>query len=146
MVPNQRQAFFARFSRDASSVIRDLHLPRPPQILLTGSLRGRTALASAVRNNHASLVGLARPSVVQPMYPRIILDESISTEDIPFPFEPRLPRIPSKIVGGGISTFWYCYEMMRIARLRGRAYEVSQASYIWRILYLYIYSLFLFRS
>jgi hypothetical protein len=79
------------------------------------------------------------------MYPRLILDDTIAPEDILFPFEPSLPRIAvSKLVGGSIGTIWYCYEMIRIAGLRGRVYTPSGAPAAWRLLYLYIYSIFLF--
>jgi hypothetical protein len=79
------------------------------------------------------------------MYPRVILDDSIGADDIPFPFEPSLPKLAiSKLAGGSVGTIWYCYEMMRIAGLRGRVYTPSGAPVVWRLLYLYIYSLFFF--
>ena len=45
---------------------------------------------------------LGKTSVVQLTYPRMILDENISTDDIRFPLEPCLTKIPSKVVGGGL--------------------------------------------
>lgn len=137
-----RQAFFSGFSRRASAALEDL--PQAPLILLTGSLRGRAALASAIRNNHADLVGLARPSVVMPSLPRFMLDDQLRVEEVPVSFEPKIPKISiSKLVGGSIGTMWYCYEMARIASRKGKGYSPSSTSAILRVIYCYLVAIYL---
>jgi hypothetical protein len=139
---SKRQAFFSGFSRRASAALRDL--PQAPLILLTGSLRGRTALASAIRNQHADLVGMARPSVVLPSLPLFLLNERLSVEEIPIPFEPTLPNVSiPKLIGGGIGTIWYCYEMARVAQWKGGMYKHSSTPALLRLIYCYFAALYL---
>ncbi len=149
-ISNKRQAFFSTYSRLATQIITSLPLVTrsAPHILLTGSLRTRGALASAVRNGHASLVGMARPSVVMPSYPRFLLDERLKAEEVPSLYEPTLPKLGiSKLAGGSVGTVWYCFEMLRIARRGhggGGGYEPSWVPAVLRLVYCYLYSIYLY--
>lgn len=141
---SRRQAFFYKFSRRALKAIQSLPIHKAPLVLLTGSLRGRSSMASAIRNQHADLVGSGRPSVVCPSLPTYVLDEQVEDKEIPEIVEPILPLffIP-QLVGASIRTMWYCYEMARIAASKGRGYTPSNTWAWWRVIYCYLYALLL---
>ncbi|PVG01411.1 FMN-linked oxidoreductase [Serendipita vermifera] len=155
---SKRQAFFSTFARKAFSAIQDGAkvkrgiIRSPPLVLLTGSLRGRTSMAAAIRNQHTSLIGLARPSVVLPSYPHYLMNESLQNEDVPVPYEPTIPPslFVTKFVGAGFGTMWYCYEMRRIAEFELKkgssadAFRHSPAPALWRLLHCYFMSIYVF--
>ncbi|BGP55352.1 hypothetical protein JCM8202v2_002952 [Rhodotorula sphaerocarpa] len=84
--PSAREAFFDSFSQRARWVISTLPagtLPSPPPlILLTGGLRTRSGIASALSSASktpptADLVGLGRPAAADPLLPRKLLAPSV---------------------------------------------------------------------
>ncbi|KAG8752187.1 hypothetical protein FRC14_007268 [Serendipita sp. 396] len=148
---SKRQAFFLHFAQKASLMVEKVASEltiSPPAILLTGSLRGQASIASVLHKNEASLIGIARPAVVLPSYPRFLMDESLPPEAIPTPFEPTLPKLRvSKLAGASVNTMWYCYEMKRLAgfTLQGSTleYRPSKAPALWRVLICYLSALWL---
>ncbi|KAG8817730.1 hypothetical protein FRC17_011125 [Serendipita sp. 399] len=149
---SKRQAFFLRFAQRASSTVEMVASKlgiQPPAILLTGSLREQASIASVLRKKEASLIGIGRPSVVLPSYPRFLIDERIPPEDIPTPFEPVLPKLGiSKLAGASVNTMWYCYEMKRLANsmLNGRIsddHQPSNTPALWRVVSCYLSALWL---
>ncbi|KAG8881025.1 hypothetical protein FRB98_004591 [Tulasnella sp. 332] len=133
---NPRQAFFSSFSRIAMEALPQTE--KMPMILLTGSLRTQTLMAHSVRARHANLIGIGRPSVLYPNYPRIILKSGldhasvtsdpfadrcssenssaanrIHYEEAPTPAWSRV--LNTSLVGAGIGTAWHCALMGRIA-------------------------------
>lgn len=74
-VNNPREAFFAAFSEQAKSVAG------PMKIMVTGGLRTRTGMAELLRSGSADLLGLGRPTCIEPDLPRKLLDPSIPDQD-----------------------------------------------------------------
>lgn len=147
---SKRQAFFSQFARLANEAVSKppkllvSNSYKPPLILLTGSLRGRSSIAAVLHNQHASLIGLARPSVVLPDYPRYLMDSSCPSAHVPTPFEPTLPKLSiSKLAGASVNTMWYCYEMGRLSHLGSSAYRPSKVPALWRVVHCYLTALFL---
>ncbi|KAG9034008.1 hypothetical protein FRB95_013983 [Tulasnella sp. JGI-2019a] len=127
---NPRQAFFSRFSRLAMEVLSP-RTEKTPMIVLTGSLRTQSLMAETIRAQHADLVGIGRPSVVYPNFPRIILSSKVTppveygqSTDLSDPnhiyyAEPPSPAwlklVNTSLIGAGIGTAWHCALMSRIA-------------------------------
>lgn len=71
-----REAFFIDFA-----TIVKAHFPLVP-LMLTGGLRSRLGMNSAIQGGSCDMVGLARASVLEPLLPRnIILNTAISDHD-----------------------------------------------------------------
>ncbi|KAG8948324.1 hypothetical protein FRC04_009819 [Tulasnella sp. 424] len=115
-----RQAFFAKFSRLALKA-----LPQGdgmPVIMLTGSLRTKEVMTRTIRDGHAHLIGIGRPAVICPSYPRVLLQppSSNAPEDaglLKFPDPPSplwLKVLNTGLIGAGINTAWHCALMWRI--------------------------------
>lgn len=69
-----RQAFFARFAREARDAIhaRASSSPRHPLILLTGGMRSPEVFEDALSQGHADLIGIGRGSVLAPKLPLLL--------------------------------------------------------------------------
>ncbi|KAK7591641.1 hypothetical protein V3481_006284 [Fusarium oxysporum f. sp. vasinfectum] len=66
-----REAFFIDFANAIRSELPDV------PIMLTGGFRTRQGMEAAVKGGSCDLVGLARPSVIDPALPKKVLDTSI---------------------------------------------------------------------
>ncbi|KAF5710355.1 NADH oxidase [Fusarium mundagurra] len=66
-----REAFFIDFANTIRSELPDV------PIMLTGGFRTRQGMEAAVKGGSCELVGLARPSVIDPALPKKVLDTSI---------------------------------------------------------------------
>ncbi|KAF5268751.1 hypothetical protein FOXYS1_323, partial [Fusarium oxysporum] len=66
-----REAFFVDFANAIRSELPDV------PIMLTGGFRTRQGMEAAVKGGSCDLVGLARPSVIDPALPKKVLDTSI---------------------------------------------------------------------
>ena len=116
-----RQAFFSSFSRKALEVTRSSN--SPPLIILTGSLRTRKVMASSIRNDHTQLIGIGRPSILQPSFASALRNPNLSEEDVQPPQEPNVPDLNiSPLIGSGLATLWYCWAMGQI--VKGREADV----------------------
>ena len=99
--------------------------PSHALVLLSGSLRTRASLLSALDSTApaADLLGFGRPAVLHPCLPNTHLLASLPT-DVPahriarFAFWSALVSLGGrvKIVGGGVGTLWWDWQMGRIAR------------------------------
>jgi hypothetical protein len=69
-----RQAFFARFARNARDAIhaQTSSSSRHPLVLLTGGMRSPEVFEDALSQGHADLVGIARGSVLAPRLPLLL--------------------------------------------------------------------------
>lgn len=96
-----REAWFQEYAEAVRSVFT-----RP--IMLTGGLRSRTGMESALGSGAADVVGLARPLAFEPDLPRRLLegtsDRADPLEDV---FRQDLPR--------GAETAWYAAQLLRLA-------------------------------
>ncbi len=70
-----REAFFLEFA----SAVRS----RYPSVvlMLTGGFRSRAGAEYALSQNACDLVGIGRPAAVDPAFPRLFLDESLSEDE-----------------------------------------------------------------
>jgi hypothetical protein len=69
-----RQAFFARFAREARDTIhaQASSSPHHPLVLLTGGMRSPEVFENALSQGHADLVGIGRGSVLAPRLPLLL--------------------------------------------------------------------------
>ncbi|KAF4339716.1 NADH oxidase [Fusarium beomiforme] len=101
-----REAFFIDFANAIRS-----ELPEVP-IMLTGGFRTRQGMEAAVKGGSCDLVGLARPSVLDPALPKKVLDTSIP-EHGALAYAKRIEAwswakyTGIKAIGMGAETLWY---------------------------------------
>lgn len=105
-----REAFFLDFAREARKRFPSLVL------MLTGGFRTRNGINAALEGGVCDLVGIGRPAVLRPDFPRLIMDDSYSDQEtglvfpkVPVPFLARLLQI--KMLGGGAETVGFTYEL-----------------------------------
>ncbi|OAQ99652.1 hypothetical protein LLEC1_04836, partial [Akanthomyces lecanii] len=102
-----REAFFLDFANSIRKTFPKLHL------MVTGGFRSRLGLEYAVKSGACDLVGIGRPSVVEPRLPRtIIFNRDVSDEDARLPTksfsQATLSRwLGVKALGGGTETLGY---------------------------------------
>lgn len=118
-----REAFFLDFASAIRQTFPKLFL------MVTGGFRSRLGLEHAVKSGACDLVGIGRPSVVEPRLPRsIVFNAEISDEDAKLPtkrFEQAaLSRwFGMKGLGGGTETLGYVGEIHRMQK-NATAYAV----------------------
>lgn len=98
-----REAFFIDFARETRKRFPRLIL------LLTGGFRTRKGIEAALKGDVCDLVGIGRPAVLRPDFPRLVMDDVYSDQEakvvfrkVPVPFLARLLQI--RILGGGAET------------------------------------------
>lgn len=111
-----REAFFLEFATAVRS--------RYPSVvlMLTGGFRTRAGAEYALSQNACDLVGIGRPAAVDPAFPRLFLDGSLSEEEaqmelkkINLPFWAKC--IPIVAITAGAETvcffffFYFCLEV-----------------------------------
>ncbi|KAI9167973.1 NADH oxidase 3 [Paramyrothecium foliicola] len=71
-----REAFFLEFAQTIRSQFKDVPL------MVTGGFKSRNGIEAAISNGDCDLVGLGRPSVINPLLPEtIIFNKEISNDD-----------------------------------------------------------------
>jgi 2,4-dienoyl-CoA reductase-like NADH-dependent reductase (Old Yellow Enzyme family) len=96
-----REAWFQAYAETVRAVFT-----RP--IMLTGGLRSRRGMESALESGAADVVGLARPLAFEPDLPRQLMDGSRNRADpLDDVFRSGLPR--------GAETAWYAAQLLRLA-------------------------------
>jgi 2,4-dienoyl-CoA reductase-like NADH-dependent reductase (Old Yellow Enzyme family) len=100
-----REAFFIEFANAIRSEIRG-QVP----LMVTGGFRSRRAMEAAVAEGYCDLVGIARPSVIAPAFPKeTILNLEVDDDEAKI----ELPKITAgnlfsfldiKFVGAGVET------------------------------------------
>lgn len=109
-----REAFFLEFSKEVRKRHPDLVL------MLTGGFRTRAGAEAAIRDGACDLVGIGRPAAVNPKFPRLLLDESVSDQEAQMPLHkapiPWYARfLPPHFIGAGAETVslfvggFFCY-------------------------------------
>ncbi|OJJ03847.1 hypothetical protein ASPVEDRAFT_85271 [Aspergillus versicolor CBS 583.65] len=109
-----REAFFIDFARETRKRLPQLVL------LLTGGFRTRKGIEAALKSGVCDLVGIGRPAVLRPDFPRLVMDDVYSDQEakvvfrkVPVPFLARLLQI--RILGGGAETQYFQSQIHRIA-------------------------------
>ncbi|KZL83308.1 hypothetical protein CI238_09835 [Colletotrichum incanum] len=114
-----REAFFIEF---ANAIRHEIpHIP----VMVTGGIRSRKGMEAIVSGNSCDLVGLARPSVINPMLPKEIIlnpevpdDEAVADAKRLDPW--RISKYTSmKAIGTGRETLWYTKQIRRIGSQHG---------------------------
>ncbi|KAJ5572625.1 hypothetical protein N7450_009609 [Penicillium hetheringtonii] len=110
-----REAFFLDFATQARKRF-------PKQILmLTGGFRTRRGIEAAFQAGVCDLVGIGRPAVLNPDFPRLMIDDLIYSDHqaqvifskVQVPLLARLLKI--RILGGGAETQYFRDQIQRIA-------------------------------
>lgn len=111
-----REAFFLDFATETRKRFPNLIL------LLTGGFRTRKGIEAALKGGVCDLVGIGRPAVLNPDFPRLIMDDIYSDKEarvvfskVPIPFLVRLLRI--RMLGGGAETVSYLMIIPRLPRI-----------------------------
>ena len=101
-----REAFFLDFATEARKRFPNLIL------LLTGGFRTRKGIEAALKDGVCDLVGIGRPAVLRPQFPKLIMNDTHSDQEarmvfskVPIPFLARLLQI--RMLGGGAETVGY---------------------------------------
>lgn len=79
-------------------------------------------MTRTIRDGHAHLIGIGRPAVICPSYPKVLLQppSSNALEDVglvKFPDPPSpfwLKILNTGLIGAGLNTAWHCALMWRI--------------------------------
>lgn len=95
-----REAFFLSFATETRTRFPNLIL------MLTGGFRTRAGAEDAIKQNACDIIGIGRPAAVNPKFPQLLLDESLSDEEAGLPLKkvglPWYVRIlPIKAIGAG---------------------------------------------
>ncbi|KAK2042910.1 FMN-linked oxidoreductase [Colletotrichum somersetense] len=113
-----REAFFFDFS----SAVRQA-LPSVP-LLLTGGFRSRAGMEAALKAGCCDLVGLARPSVLDPLLPRRVLLNPDVEDGEAVAYAKKIPegtlakKLGVKLIGVGTERDWYVGNMHRIGAVK----------------------------
>lgn len=114
--PESGEAFFLDFATQARKRFPNLIL------LLTGGFRTRKGIEAALKDGVCDLVGIGRPAVLRPDFPRFIMDDIYSDQEarvvfpkVPIPFLARLLQI--RMLGGGAETVGYILIIPRLPRI-----------------------------
>ena len=95
-----REAFFLSFATETRARFPNLIL------MLTGGFRTRAGAEDAIKQNACDIIGIGRPAAVNPKFPQLLLDESLSDGEAGLPLKkvglPWYARlIPIKVIGAG---------------------------------------------
>ncbi|KAJ0416738.1 hypothetical protein BJY00DRAFT_303946 [Aspergillus carlsbadensis] len=109
-----REAFFLDFAVQTRKRFPDITL------LLTGGFRTREGIEAALKAGVCDLVGIGRPAVLRPDFPRLLTDSAYTDQEarvvfpkVPVPFLARLLQI--KVLGGGAETEYFRGQIHRLA-------------------------------
>ncbi|KAJ6134404.1 hypothetical protein N7523_000726 [Penicillium sp. IBT 18751x] len=110
-----REAFFLEFAHEVRKRHPDLVL------MLTGGFRSRAGAEAAVKDGACDLVGIGRPSAVDPGFAGKLLDEGVKDEDavlllekVPTPW--FLGWLPRNLIGAGAESTYYAGQITRLAK------------------------------
>ncbi|KIJ55026.1 hypothetical protein M422DRAFT_24885 [Sphaerobolus stellatus SS14] len=130
---SSREAFFASFSRQ---VLKDLSSPNDkprPLILLTGGLRTPSQLSHAIKERHADILGLGRPSVLCPDLPRQLspaLFRGHKGIEYPDALLAKPAWTPS-LYGASLNTSWYTMAQRRLAQGKQINFQLGPGGATW---------------
>jgi 2,4-dienoyl-CoA reductase-like NADH-dependent reductase (Old Yellow Enzyme family) len=110
-----REAFFLDYARAVRA--------RYPNVILmvTGGFRSREGMAAALESNACDIIGVGRPSCIDPHWPKnVILNKDVKDKDARMETPLVKPNwlvsmIPVKLVGVGVDTMFYGGQIIRLA-------------------------------
>ncbi|EST07815.1 NADH:flavin oxidoreductase/NADH oxidase, N-terminal [Kalmanozyma brasiliensis GHG001] len=129
----KREAFFQNFARRCRSTLPE---GSRLKIILTGGLRSRHGIASAINpdDGAADMACLGRPAAVFPALPLRLTDTSIDdaspeagTPEFKVPAVTSLALVPIKIVGAGWGTLWHTFHMAQT--VLGKSDNLDKSTY-----------------
>ncbi|KGO62592.1 Aldolase-type TIM barrel [Penicillium expansum] len=110
-----REAFFLEFSKE----VRQRHTGLV--LMLTGGFRTRAGAEAAIRDDACDLVGIGRPAAINPRFPHLLLDESVSDEEaqlvlnkVAVPWYTRF--LPLHLIGAGAESTYYSAQIQKLAK------------------------------
>jgi 2,4-dienoyl-CoA reductase-like NADH-dependent reductase (Old Yellow Enzyme family) len=102
-----REAFFLDFATQTRKRFPNLIL------MVTGGFRTRKGIETALKGGVCDLIGIGRPAVLSPDFPRLMMDDTYSEEQaqvvfskVQIPLSARLLKI--RMFGGGAETVSTC--------------------------------------
>ncbi|MGI9305974.1 MAG: NADH:flavin oxidoreductase/NADH oxidase family protein [Gammaproteobacteria bacterium] len=98
-----REAYFLEYARDVKAA---LNIP----VMVTGGFRSAAAMNDAIAGGGADLIGMGRPFIMSPEFPKKLLQgeiESAPAEERNFPPADSLPR--------GAVLNWFCHQLKLLA-------------------------------
>ncbi|KAF5021783.1 hypothetical protein F66182_6158 [Fusarium sp. NRRL 66182] len=106
-----RESFFLEFAREMRAQV-----PNVP-LMVTGGFRTRAGMEAALNEGACDLIGLGRPSIINPSLPlNIVLNKEVKDEDaqvyarrVHTPW--LLKRFGPKAIGSGVESTWYKKQM-----------------------------------
>ena len=101
----EREAYFLAF---AEAIREQIEVP----LVVTGGFRSDAAMAEALSSGAIDLVGIARPTAIEPDYPKRLLTEAGATIEVPR----RLTGIGLFDKLGMFELTWYERQMHRMGR------------------------------
>lgn len=128
-----REALFFTFAHESHQVIAKASASagcRPPMLVITGGLKTRTGMASAVEDAHADFVGVARYASVYPALPAALLglqggEARACVKPFSAPMQQVFTYFTPALVGGGWST-QYAAAQMRVVACVHRAQALAK--------------------
>ncbi|KAK7409232.1 hypothetical protein QQX98_008608 [Neonectria punicea] len=108
-----RESFFLDFAKQIRTRLPDIAL------IVTGGFRTRQGMEAALHEGACDMIGLGRPSVLNPGLPQnIILNNEVQGADakvcrrkVPTPW--LLKRLAPKSIGAGVESAWYNKKMQK---------------------------------
>ncbi|EEU48966.1 uncharacterized protein NECHADRAFT_75659 [Fusarium vanettenii 77-13-4] len=111
-----RESFFLEFAREMRAKLPDMPL------MVTGGFRTRLGMEAALKEGACDLIGIGRPSVLNPSLPvNTILNAEVSDEDAKL-YARRvhapwlLKKFAPRSVGAGVESAWYSKQMQEMGR------------------------------
>ncbi|KAF1812747.1 NADH:flavin oxidoreductase/NADH oxidase [Eremomyces bilateralis CBS 781.70] len=111
-----REAHFLDFAREIRRSFPNLTL------MLTGGFRTRAGMEAALADGACDLIGVGRPAVVNPAWPKeVLLNENMGNEEAQLLLNPvNIPSFAKKLglnfVAAGSETVYYVMQIARIAK------------------------------
>ncbi|KAH7234104.1 hypothetical protein B0J15DRAFT_571702 [Fusarium solani] len=111
-----RESFFLEFAREMRAKLPDMPL------MVTGGFRTRLGMEAALKEGVCDLIGIGRPSVLNPSLPvNTILNAEVSDEDAKvYARRVDAPKLLKKFaprsVGAGVESAWYNKQMQQMGR------------------------------
>ncbi|KAL1793900.1 hypothetical protein ACET3X_007321 [Alternaria dauci] len=111
----KREAFFLDFARIVRQRFPDVVL------MVTGGFRSLSGMKAALDENACDLIGVARPSAVDPSWAKKLLTEEVAGGEVTMRLDPVKPswlisKIPVRALGAGAESAFYYEQIVCISK------------------------------